>query len=94
MPTIKIMNSALRSMLPSPEPCKQILCRDTDLAGFGVRISHGEKMTYIVQRDVKGEMRRITVGPGRLFSLALSNMLRGIDPEIEKCKLLRARYCS
>ena len=95
MPTVKITNASLRTMEPAPEPGKQILYWDTDLAGFGVRIAPGGKMTYIVQRDVKGKTRRISLGPIVAFPLSearkfaqaeIGNMLRGIDPVIEKRK--------
>ncbi len=95
MPTVKITNAALRTMLPSPEPSKQILYWDSDLAGFGVRIAPGGKMTYIVQRDVKGKTRRISLGPVAAFPISdarklaqveIGNMLRGIDPVLEERK--------
>ncbi len=101
MPTVKITNPALRAMLPSPEPGKQILYWDSDLAGFGVRIAPGGKMTYIVQRDVKGKTRRISLGPLAPFPLSdarnlaqeeIGNMLRGIDPVVEKRKIRASSF--
>jgi integrase len=60
MPSIKITKVAVDKM-PSPEEGKQVDYFDTDLKGFGVRLSATGK-TYFVMKRVDGKKVRVTIG--------------------------------
>ncbi len=70
MPRLKLSNTAI-NRLKSPDPSgRQCLHWDTDLKGFGVLASgKTNARTYIVQRDVNGKSRRVTIGATNVFSL-------------------------
>ncbi|MDR7040693.1 integrase, partial [Methylobacterium sp. BE186] len=81
--------------LPAPDPSgRQRLLFDAELKGFGVLISgKTEAKSYVVQRDVNGKTRRITVGRTNVLSLEearrkaiglLAQLAGGIDPKEEK----------
>lgn len=91
MPRIKL-TKALVLDLKAPDPSgKQVLYWDADLKGFGVLISgKTSAKTYIVQRDINGATRRITVGPCNVLSLdkarddavkLLAEFAHGVDPK-------------
>lgn len=72
----------------------QIIYRDDELIGFGLRVTRGS-MSYIVECRVNGINRRITIGPhGRLdpetarqqAQKLLSAMTLGRDPREEEAK--------
>ncbi len=100
MPRLKLSNTTT-NRLRAPDPSgKPRLHWDTDLKGFGVLVSgKTNAKTYIVQRDVNGKTRRITIGATNVFSLddarldaerVLADMYRGIDPK-EKRKAVLAQ---
>jgi integrase len=73
-------------------PKGQVILRDSELKGFGVRISP-ESSAYVVEARVNGKNTRITIGKTSLMSLEeardrarelLSKMTQGIDPNAEK----------
>ena len=81
--------------LPSPDPSgRQRLVFDAELKGFGVLISGTTTAkSYVVQRDVNGKTRRITVARTNVLSLEearrkaiglLAQLAGGIDPKDEK----------
>lgn len=82
-----------------PQPGKQVLIWDTELRGFGIRVSPGGSKTYIMQRRVGRATRRVTIGRSddisadtarrRALSLA-AQFAEGLDPVAEERKL-RAR---
>lgn len=91
MPKLKL-TQAIVNGLEAPDPSgKQVLHWDADLKGFGVLCSGktGAK-TYVVQRDINGNTRRITVGPVNVLALAkakdkaiglLAEFADGLDPK-------------
>jgi hypothetical protein len=70
MPRLKLTARAVEK-LAAPDPSgKQVLHWDTELKGFGVLCSGvTNAKTYIVQRDINGKARRVTIGPCNVFSL-------------------------
>jgi len=94
MPNLKITKTAV-ARLKAPDPSgKQTLHWDTELRGFGVLCSGTtNSKTYVVQRDVKGKARRVTVGPVNVLSIdearegakrELALMYQGIDPKAHR----------
>ncbi len=62
---------------------------DTDIKGFGLRVTPTGKITYIVQGRVNGSSPRISIGPHGVFTVDqarevarehLRSMRMGIDP--------------
>lgn len=72
----------------------QLFYWDSDLKGFGLRLTSGSR-TYIIQARVNGTTRRVTLGRHGVITadearkkavIELANMLGGKDPVIEKQK--------
>jgi hypothetical protein len=70
----------------------QLIIRDEELKGFGLRVTP-QKKTYIVDSRVNGVRRRVTIGRCDLLTLeearlkarqVLLDMASGIDPTAEK----------
>src|SRR5262245_1687675 len=91
MPRLKLTTRAVEK-LPAPDPSrKQVLHWDTELKGFGVLCSGVKNTkTYVVQRDINGTTRRVTIGPCNVFKLddarkeaeqKLADFYKGIDPK-------------
>ena len=91
MPKLKLTAKSVDKLkAPSPNG-KQQLYWDSELRGFGVLVSGTTNgKSYVVQRDVNGQSRRITVGPTNVLSLdearrraeaVLADMYRGLDPK-------------
>ncbi|MDU7587274.1 MAG: Arm DNA-binding domain-containing protein, partial [Acidovorax sp.] len=62
---------------------------DTEVKGFGLRVTPSGKITYIVQGRVNGSSPRISIGPHGVFTVDqarevarehLRSMRMGIDP--------------
>ena len=77
----------------APVPGKQVLVWDTEVRGFGLRISGGGAKSFIYQRRVNGTDRRVTIGrvgeisadAARRKAMALAaQFLDGKDPVVEK----------
>ena len=94
MPTVKLTEKSI-AKLRAPDPSgNQMLYWDTDLRGFGVRASgKTSDKSYVVQRAINGNTRRITIGPTNVLTLAdarnraqgyLGDFARGIDPKAKK----------
>ena len=69
MPSTPLITKKALDKLPHPKE-GQALWWDTDLHGFGVRVGVRDKV-FILQRDIRGRSRRITLGrygdkPGEL----------------------------
>src|SRR5215831_17174958 len=90
MPKIKFTAKTVMA-LPAPTlDGKQTLYWDTELRGFGVLCSGTTNgKSYVVQRDVKGRSRRVTIAATNVISIAqareqaaaiLADMYRGADP--------------
>ena len=91
MPRTKLTTRAV-DQLSAPDPSgKQQLFWDTELRGFGVLVSgKTNAKTFVVQRDIAGKTRRVTIGPTNVLSLdearrraegVLANFFLGIDPK-------------
>src|SRR5262249_40281070 len=91
VPKLKLTAKSVDKLkAPSPNG-KQRLYWDTELRGFGVLVSGvSNGKTYVVQRDVNGQSRRVTVAPVNVLSLdearqqaerVLADFYRGVDPK-------------
>ena len=58
-----------------PDPAKDILVWDTELAGFGLRVTRGGVKSYIFQYKFQRRSRRITLGHGRALTLKAARKL-------------------
>jgi integrase len=68
MPRTRLTQRTVERM-PAPDPSgKQVAHWDTELRGFGLLVSGiSNAKTYIVQREVNGKTRRLTVGAANVF---------------------------
>ncbi len=91
---LKLTQSSVAEI--EPVPGRQLLVWDTELRGFGLRISAGGAKSYIMQRRIGKATRRITIGraddikaeAARRKALAVaSQFAEGIDPVIEKRRI-------
>lgn len=91
MPRLKLTAKAI-DKLKAPDPSgRQALHWDSELRGFGVLCSgKTNAKTYIVQRDIHGRTRRVTIGATNVLTLdvargraeqVLSDFYRGLDPK-------------
>lgn len=78
--------------LKLPQAGQRVILWDSELPGFGMRITQSGKM-YIAQARVNGKSRRVSIGRHGVLTLQearkeaqkeLSSMLGGKDPVIEK----------
>src|SRR5262245_1191491 len=94
MPQKKLTEKAIAS-LKAPDPSgRQVMYWDTELRGFGVRVSGTTNdKRYVVQKAINGKTRRVTLGATNVLSLAdariraqqrLGDFARGIDPKAKK----------
>lgn len=101
MPRLKLTaRTVARLMAPDPSG-RQQLHWDTELRGFGVLCSGttGAK-TYVVQREVNGRTRRVTVAAVNVLDLdkareraqiVLADFFRGIDPKAARRSAMTLR---
>ena len=90
MPSVKLTAKAVERLRAPTHSGKQELFWDTHLRGFGVLVSGTTNgKSYVVQREVSGKTRRVTVGPTNVLSLddarrraeyILADLYRGVDP--------------
>jgi integrase len=91
MPKLKLTATTVKK-LKAPDPSgKQVVHFDSELKGFGVLCSGVTNVkSYVVQRDVLGNTRRLTVGAVNEIPLdvareraadMLDKLRRGIDPK-------------
>lgn len=91
MPKMTLTQAAV-SALKAPDPSgRQVLYWDSEFKGFGVLVSgRTNSKAYVVQRDINGNTRRITVGATNILSLPkardkavllLAEFAEGIDPK-------------
>jgi integrase len=85
--------------LPAPHPSgRQVLVWDSELRGFGVLLSGvTNSKSFVVQHDVNGRSRRLTIGPTNVLNLTeararaklkLADLYQGKDPKaVNKTKL-------
>ena len=106
MPKLKFTEHRV-AKLKAPDPSgKQVLHWDTDLKGFAVLCSgKSNTKTFVVQRDVNGKARRVTIGPTNVYGVEeardeaialIKDMRKGIDPKeqakSEKAKAVTLRH--
>jgi integrase len=96
MPRKKLTEKAIAS-LKAPDPSgRQVMYWDTELRGFGVRVSGTTNdKGFVVQKAINGNTRRVTLGACNVLSLAeararaqghLGDFARGIDPKAKRAK--------
>ena len=77
--------------LPSP-PNGQVFLRDTEIPGFGLRLTPGSK-TFILEKFIEGRSRRISIGPFGPLTLDVArdqalkmtaDIISGKDPAQER----------
>ncbi len=94
MPKLKLTVTAIRK-IKAPDPSRrQRLHWDTEQTGFGVLASgKTASKTYIVQHEVNGRSRRVTIAPTNVLSLeearkraqvVLIDMYAGVDPRAKR----------
>lgn len=85
---IKLTKTALSAL--KPETGKQVVCWDSDITGFGVRISAGGSQTFFYQGRLNGCIYKKTIGQNGKISpdtarkeaiRIQSNLALGIDPK-------------
>jgi hypothetical protein len=71
MPKLRLTKAAIRN-LPAPDPSgKQVLYWDVEQRGFGVLCSgRTNTRSYVVQREVNGRTRRVTLGTVQEYEAA------------------------
>ena len=94
MPKLKLTETAIRKIKAPDSKGRQRLHWDTELTGFGVLASgKTNTKTFVVQREVNGRSRRVTVAPVNVLSLeqarerakgVLADMYAGVDPKAKR----------
>jgi integrase len=88
---LKLTTTAIAA-LAAPDPSgKQRLHWDSELRGLGVLCSGvSNSKTYVVQHDINGRSRRVTIGPANVLNVeeartrakaVLADFYQGIDPK-------------
>lgn len=89
----KLTKTAVEAIAP-PEKGERLVW-DTELVGFGLRVTAKGKRSYIAQRRVNGKTRRVTISQHGLYTAeearkkvrtALGNMTEGEDPAVTKAR--------
>lgn len=84
---IKLSNTTLAKLKPVPD--KQYITWDTDIIGFGVRVSPGGSQTFFYQGREKGKVKKWTIGQNgkikpeaarKKAKIIQSNLALGINP--------------
>ncbi len=80
MPSIKLTPRAI-DRLRAPDPSgEQVLFWDTDLRGFGVRVSgKTNDKAYVVQRAIDGRSRRVTIGNCNVLTLPVARQRAEVE---------------
>ena len=90
---VKLDTCALRTATPPPKG--YVLCWDSELCGFGVRITASGARTFIVEKRVRGRTRRVSLGRWPAITIAsarkrarvhLGRVAAGEDPIAEKAR--------
>jgi integrase len=93
----KKLNEKTIAGLKAPDPSgRQTMYWDTELRGFGVRVSGTTNdKGFVVQKAINGNTRRVTIGACNVLSLAeareraqqhLGDFARGVDPKAKRAK--------
>jgi integrase len=89
---MKLSSTAIKS-LTLPPGTKDKTFWDDELGGFGLRLREGGSRTWVVQYDVGGKSRRVTLGPTSLLDVGaartkakdlLAQVRLGGDPVADK----------
>lgn len=94
----KALNQSVRLGKRVIEKCPlpdsgQLILRDCDLRGFGLRITAGGTKTFIVEKRIKGRLRRVSIGrygeltpvqARRQAQQLLGQIAMGMDPVAER----------
>jgi integrase len=76
-----------------PTPGRQRFVWDSEVRGFGVRVAGGGAKAYIMQRQINGKTRRLTIGPvddmapeaaRRKAARLAAEIAEGVDPVAEQ----------
>jgi integrase len=66
MPKIRLSNSRVGKIKPPPPTPEgkptQVLYRDDQLVGFGLRVTSAGAMSYFIEKRINGKNKRITIG--------------------------------
>lgn len=97
MPQLKLSKRTVDAVTPpSPTPegkPTQVFYRDTELTGFGLKVTNAGTKTYVVEARVQGKPKRITLGKHgpltaeqarRKAQGLLGDIAMGKDPNAEK----------
>src|SRR5690606_34889542 len=91
---IKLTKTKVEAL--KPDPAKQYLVWDSELKGYGVRVSPGGAKAFFVQGRIRGSQKEIKISIGRLGPTltaeqareeakdALESMRKGTDPRLTK----------
>lgn len=91
MPRLKLTKKAIDSLEP-PKPTvtgapTQVFYRDTDLTGFGLKVTNAGSKVYIVEARVQGRPKRITLGKhGALTAEQARKQVRALLGDIAQDK--------
>jgi len=89
----KLTKTGVEGIAP-PEKGERLVW-DTELTGFGLRVTAKGKRSYIAQQRVNGKTRRVTLGQHGVYTAeearkkarkALGNMTEGEDPAVAKAR--------
>ena len=97
MPRIKISKRTVDGIIPPPaganDKATQEFYRDTELTGFGLKVTNKGTKTYIVEARVQGKAKRITLGKHgpltpeqarKQAQITLGQIATGNDPVADK----------
>jgi integrase len=97
MPHIKISKRTIDGIIPPPaganNKATQEFYRDTELTGFGLKVTNKGTKTYIVEARVQGKAKRITLGKHgpltpeqarKQAQITLGQIATGNDPVADK----------
>lgn len=91
---IKLTKSKVEAL--PPDPARQYLVWDSELKGYGVRVSPGGAKAFFVQGRIRGTQKEVKISIGRLGPTltaeqareeakdALESMRKGNDPRLKK----------
>src|SRR5712671_3762636 len=91
-PPVKLTKSVVEK-LPAPAAGQEIY-RDSELKGFGLRVTSGGARTYVVEKRIGGKVKRVKIGRAdaalptekarKLAQEFLGTVAGGRDPIAEK----------
>lgn len=88
----RLTTNFINKKVQRPEKGKRLFYRDSELTGFGLKVTH-TSMTYFAEARVNGCSRRVTLGNAKLSPpeearkkalVILAKMAAGHDPAKEK----------